>query len=214
MAKSSSDRGLTRLGGRWYVPRRMRARRSLATFALAVSGFALLAACNSSLLAPANVASVVDTVTLYALSGTPLFTPSAYALNGRSRVRTDLSISFDFAFNFDSLRRPVFLPAGALGLPKTAIPPGFQATTTPFANLTIAPIDGYETTLPFVVDTGRVVLARSTSLTCPDGTIQSLYAKLHVLAVDTAATARTIQFEILTDQNCAYRGLTPGIPGQ
>ena len=205
---------MTRLGGRWYVPRRMRARRSLATFALAVSGFALLTACNNSLLVPANIDNVVDTVTLYAWSGTPLFTPSAYAINGPALVRTDLSISFDFAFNFDSLRRPVLFPAGVLGLPTAAIQPGFQSTATPFADVTIAPIDGYEIKQPFVVDTGRVVLARSRSLPCPDGTIQSLYAKLHVLSVDTAAAARTIRFEILADQNCAYRGLAPGIPGQ
>src|SRR6266436_5043672 len=210
MAKSSSDRGLTRLGGRWYVPRRMRARRLPAAFALAVTGLTLLAACTNSLVAPANVENVVDTVTLYALSGTPLATPSAYAINGRLRVRIDQSLLFDFAFNFDSQRRPVFLPAGALGLPTVTLQPGFQLSTAPFVDLTLAPLDGYETANPFVVDIGSVVLARSRSLQpCPDGTVQSLYAKLHVLAVDTAATARTIRFEILTDQNCAYRGLAP-----
>jgi hypothetical protein len=192
----------------------MCARRFPTAFVVAVTGFALLAACSNSLLAPANVANVIDTVTLYALSGTPLFTPSAYAINGRTPVRTDLSITFDFAFNFDSLSRPVLLPSGALGLPKPVIQPGFAATGASFAALTIAPTEGYEVDRPLVVDTGTVVLARSQNLTCPDGTIQSLYAKLHVLDVDTAATARTIRFEILTDQNCAYRGLAPGIPGQ
>ncbi len=192
----------------------MCARRFPAAFALAVTGLALLAACTSPVLPPAYTENGVDTVTLYALSGTPLFTPSAYAINGPALVRTDLSISFDFAFNFDSLRRPVLLPAGALGLPKSTLQPGFQLSTTPFADLTLAPTDGYATDNPFLVDTGNVVLARSRSLTCPDGTIESLYAKLHVLAVDTAATARTIRFEILTDQNCAYRGLAPGTPGK
>jgi len=192
----------------------MRARRLPAAFALAVTGLTLLAACTNSLVAPANVENVVDTVTLYALSGTPLFTPSAYSVIGPQLVATELSLALDFAFNFDSLRRPVLLPAGALGLPKSTLQPGFQLSTTPFADLTLAPTDGYATANPFLVDTGNVVLARSRSLTCPDGTVQSLYAKLHVLAVDTAATARTIRFEILTDQNCAYRGLEPGTPGK
>jgi hypothetical protein len=36
------------------------------------------------------------------------------------------------------------------------------------------------------------------------------YAKLHVLAIDRAA--RRLDFEILTDINCGYRGLEPGVP--
>ena len=38
----------------------------------------------------------------------------------------------------------------------------------------------------------------------------ALYAKLHVLAIDTVA--RRIDFEILTNVNCGYRGLEEGLP--
>jgi lysyl-tRNA synthetase class 2 len=37
-----------------------------------------------------------------------------------------------------------------------------------------------------------------------------LYGKLRILELD--ATARTVTFEILADQNCGYVGLEPGLP--
>ena len=40
----------------------------------------------------------------------------------------------------------------------------------------------------------------------------SVLTKLEVLAVDS--TARRVDFKILVDENCDYRGLAPGIPQQ
>ena len=192
----------------------MRSRRWSLALALGVTVFALLAACSSSLLVPATVANVVDTVTLYALDGTPLGTPSAYAISGRRTVRIETSVVFDFAFNVDSLDQPVLLPIGAIGLGSsdTLAQPGFQLTTATFDNVTLAPTDGYETKTPFVVTTGNVALTRSRVQTCANGSSLPLYAKLQVLAIDAAA--RSIRFQILSDQNCAYRGLAPGLPEQ
>jgi hypothetical protein len=183
--------------------------------AFGVAGLAVLAACGNSLgLAPATSANLVDTVTLYALDGTPLITPSAYAIIGRTPVFTYQTSAFDFAFNFDSLKRPVFIPTGALRFAAvdTAAQPGFQYVSSTFDNTTLAPTDGYETDKPFLVDSTKVTLARSRAEVCPDGTTAPLFAKLRILAVDSVA--RTVRFAILADQNCGYRGLVPGLPGQ
>jgi len=205
---------LTRSGRGWYVPRRMRPRSLTPRLLVAVTGFALLGACNSTILPPATTANVVDTVTLYALNGTPLGTPSAYAISGPLVVRTDLSASFDFAFNIDTLHRPVLVPTGvlALGVVQASTQPGFVLSSSTFADLTQAPTGGYEIDSALVVAVGNVIIARSRGLTCSDGTTNTLYAKLHVLAIST--TARTIQFEALADQNCGYVGLEPGLPQQ
>jgi hypothetical protein len=178
-------------------------------------GLAALAACNNSLgLAPATSANTIDTVTLYALDRTPLTSPSAYAIIGRTAVLTYQTAAFDFAFNFDSLQRPVFLPTGALryAAVDTAAQPGLQAVTSTFDNTTLAPTEGYEVNQPFVVDPAKVTIARSRAEVCPDGTTAPLFAKIQVLAID--AVARTIRFMVLANQNCAYRGLVPGIPDQ
>jgi len=184
---------------------------------VAVAGLALLAAaCSDTTGLPAAVInSVVDTVSLFALFGTPISTPSAYALNGRlgglaanALVRTDQASAFDFAFNFDSLRRPVLLPPGAVGLGQSA---GLQRASLPFDAITVAPTGGYVFDQPLVVDTGTVAIVRSPT-NCLFGVTVFLYAKLRVVAIDT--TARRIDFWILVDQNCGYRGLAPGIPTQ
>jgi hypothetical protein len=173
----------------------------------AVAGLALLAACGSSqILANPTFPNTVDTVTLYALSGTDIGTPSAYALIGPEVVYADRTPAFDFAFNIDS--QSVLLPSGAFpGLQKAS---GLQKSNASFAGLTIAPTDGYVGDRALAISVGTVVLVRSRTQICPDGSTFSLYAKLHVLALDLSA--RTMQFEVTVDQNCGYLGLEPGLP--
>jgi len=65
---------------------------------------------------------------------------------------------------------------------------------------------------PLVISPGMLVLARSATFQCTDGTNHSLYGKLHILAIDFVA--RTLQFEVTVDQNCGYLGLAPGLPDQ
>jgi hypothetical protein len=194
----------------------MRSRRSSCTLAVATTGLALLAACGGTVNPPAAIPNVLDTVTLYALAGTPIATPSAFSILGNTVIRTDLSgVVFDFAFNFDSVGEPVLLPVAAIigSTPDTLTLPGLMVTTTPFADITVAPTGGYEVNKPLVVSVGNVVLVRSHFVNpCPDGSANSLYGKLAVLAID--ATARTIELAVLVDQNCAYLGLSPGTPTQ
>jgi hypothetical protein len=185
----------------------------------AVAGLALFAACKSPQNLPnAQFPNTVDTVTLYALNGTPIGTPSAYALCGGSStgctvpqiVHTDQPpVVFDFAFNIDS--QAVFLPSGVFpGLQKNS---GLQTSNAPsFAAVTTAPTDGYIIDKRLVITEGAVVLLRSRTQICADGSTHSLYGKLHVLGLDVPA--RTIQFEVVVDQNCGYLSLAPGLPAQ
>ena len=55
-------------------------------------------ACDDTGLVPAGFPNVVDTVTLYALQGTPISTPSAFDISSGAAVRTDQGFPFDFAF--------------------------------------------------------------------------------------------------------------------
>jgi hypothetical protein len=176
----------------------------------AVAGLALLAACKSPQDLPnAQVANTIDTVTLYALNGTPPGTPSAFALIAPQIVQTEQSTAFDFAFNIDS--QAVLLPSGSFpGLQKNS---GLQkSNAATFAAVTMAPTDGYILDKPLVIDVGTIALVRSRTQICADGSNHSLYGKLHVLSLDLSA--RTLQFEVTVDQNCGYLSLTPGLPTQ
>jgi len=185
-------------------------RRAVAGF-VALIGFSLLAAaCGGSTGLPTAVfTNVVDTVSLYALRGTAITLPSAYALEGATTVRTDQSTFFDFAFDFDSVGEPALFPTGAVNLGQLS---GLQKSTRPFEAITVATGSGYIVDRPIAIDSGTVVIVRSRPSQCLITATVSMYAKLRVLGVDS--TARRVDFEILVDQNCGYRGLAPGVPTQ
>jgi hypothetical protein len=176
---------------------------------LLCAALAIAAACGNPLGLPApSVANRVDTVSLYALSGTPVTAASAYIIAFRTTVRTDQSTQgFDFVFDIDSAGRPVLLPTGALKLGQGS---GIQRTSTPFDSILVATTRGYQLDSAVAVDSNSVALLHSRPLTCSFGISTIYYAKLHVLAIDTSA--RRIDFEILSNINCGYRGLEPGLP--
>jgi hypothetical protein len=189
----------------------MRARPLRAAVPLVWLGLAgLAAACGDSLGLPkARFENTVDTVTLYAIDGTPLDAPSAYDVEFLQRVILYQTSRFDFAFNILSGGQAVLLPTGALGLGKAS---GIRIESKPFDAVTEAATSGYADSTAVGVDSGTVAVVRSrpASVTCTFGVSLPLYAKIEVLAIDT--TVRSMKFKILVDQNCGYRGLQPGVP--
>jgi hypothetical protein len=183
--------------------------------ALLIVALALPAACGDPFPLPdAGTPNRRDTlVSLYALSGTPVTSPSGYAISFRQRVRTDQVGGFDFAFDIDTAGRAVLLPTGALRLGRQS---GIQRTTTQFDSIRIAPTSGYQLDSAVVVDSNSVAILHSRPQGCSFSISAEFvfYAKLHVLAIDTTSgpNGRRIDFEILTDVNCGYRGLEEGLP--
>ena len=181
-------------------------RRSL--FSLVPALAVVAAACDeTSGLPAAGIANIVDTVSLYALDGTPLAAPSGYNIQGKIALRTDLTTSFDFAFNLTPAGQAVLLPTGALGLGRG---PGIQVQSASFDSVKTAPTGAYTDTLPVAVDSGTVAVVHSRASQCVFGAVVFYYGKVQVLAIDTVA--RRIDLRVLVDQNCGYRDLEPGIP--
>jgi hypothetical protein len=167
---------------------------------------ALAAACSDAngLADPINV-NVVDTLSLGALEGTPIQTPSAYAVD-LGDVRTDQTPNFEFAYNVEPSGRRVFLPRKVLGLTSTSgADPGLQASSAAFSAITSAPSNGYVTDSVVPVEVGQRWLVRS-RVTCAIGV--PLYAKLEILSFQDS----TVTFQVLADKNCGYKGLEPGLP--
>jgi hypothetical protein len=175
----------------------------------------LVTACGDpNALPAAQFENVVDTTTLYALTGTPLGTPSgfdSYGVIGNVgvAVRTDLNDPFDFAVDLDATGTLVLYPTGALGL---AAEPGIVLSTGTFEGVTSAPLEGYVLDSAVVAPLGTVFVLRSRSSTqaCALAGAFPRYSKFHVLAIDAAE--RTVTLEFLVDPNCGYRGLEPGLP--
>jgi hypothetical protein len=168
------------------------------------------AACSDSNGLPdATITNVERSETLYALVGTPVSTPSAYAIEGARRIRTDLSVDFDFAYNVEADGDAVLIPRAALGIDTSAsVNPGFQRRSETFEAITLAPSNGYITdqVVPIAVGDRFVVRSR---ITCA-GIGVPKYAKLEVTAIESEA--RTVTFRLLIDDNCGFKGLEPGLP--
>jgi hypothetical protein len=188
--------------------------RSTFKFPLALAALALASqtlSCGDPLsLLPPAFPNRVDTVSVYAVTGTPIFQPSGYVISIRSAVRLDFFPSFDFAYHIDDAGKRSFLPYDLVtGSERTSGNPGLQPTETPFEAIDVAQQLGYIVRDTVEVLPGQVYYVRSElAQGCAFGT--PFYAKLQVLAVDDSA--RAVRFQILNNINCGYRGLTVGLP--
>jgi hypothetical protein len=176
---------------------------------------ALAVACGDPFaLSKPRYQNLVDTVTLYALNGgTPVRTPSAYFIGTNDLPPEPVLIqngsAFDFAVDLDTLNQVVVLPTGALHL---GLGSGVQTTTTPFDSIRIAPTAGFKRDSAVAIPVGGRAIVHSRDSQCSNLLTVVYYAKLEILAVDTAS--RKITFQILVDDNCGYRGLEPGFPAR
>lgn len=168
-----------------------------------------MAGCSVDNLRPtASILNAVDTVTLGALDGSALTTPSAFSVANNTTVRTDQSSNFDFAYNIVSAQHEL-LPVQLLNLlTKSTTNPGFIRATVPFDSIFTAPLNGYVLDSAQVVAPGDVFVARSVILCSSTGTAS--YGKIEILSIDDSA--RTVTFRVLADVNCGYHDLQPGIP--
>lgn len=170
-------------------------------------------ACGSDIEFPdPSTENAVDTVTMYALNGTPIGTASAFDVVGGIVTRPEVQDEYDFAFDIDSTDRALLLPGNLSGYPSSA---GLQQSTRAFDNIARAPLDDYVTDTALVVDVGTVFLARSRSTNsfCPTyvGAIPR-YGKFEVIELDF--DVRTVTLKALVNLNCGYRDLLPGLPDQ
>ena len=171
---------------------------------------ALAAACSdSNSLGDATEVNAVDTVTLGALEGTSISTPSGYRIT-TGPVRTDQTVDFEFAYNIrqlsDGSYQRVFLPRAALGLSSTdQANPGLQRREQSFDEITSAPSNGYVVDSAVPVQEGERYLVRS-RVVCTIGV--PYYGKLQILSFQDS----TVTFEVLANQNCGFKDLLPGLP--
>ena len=170
--------------------------------------FAPLACSDANNLPDATIENVERTDTLWALVGTPVATPSAFSVDGSRRVRTDLSVDFDFAYNVQTDGQHVFLPRAALGIDTAnAVNPGFVERSESFEAITTPPSGGFVTEDPVPIAVGKRFVVRS-RITCNLGVPK--YAKLEILTFDE--TIHLVTFRVLANDNCGFRSLEPGLP--
>jgi hypothetical protein len=190
----------------------MKARLALLAAISAVVG---LNACGDPTNLQASLPTGVDTLSVFALTGTPPAYPSGLAILQRQPVRVDGLASFDVAFDItpsgDAIMYPVKLVVAA---PGTSRPVGLQRVAGLFDAVNTAPSSGYEVDSAMVMTPGSVVVVQSAHNAsgdlCQFALNPNIFAKVVVDSVNT--DSRLIYFKLGVDPNCGFRSFAIGIP--
>jgi hypothetical protein len=153
---------------------------------------------------------VADTLTVWALTGTPASFPSAYWASRGAITRADGNFNFDIAFDIDAAGKIVVYPQRLVGVPLNGPKPvGLQRITGTFESLERAPNSGYVFDSTFTVAPGEgLVMQVQASDECLAYFSSIRYTKLVVDSINT--NQRALYFRTVHDPNCGYRNLIPG----
>lgn len=174
-------------------------------------GTPAVAGCGDPLsLLPAVFENRVDTLSMYAASGTAVSLPSGFLIAQRVPVRLDQVNNFDFLYDVTPAGEHIFLPIAALvSTGRTTGNPGFLISSEEFDSISVALQQGYVSADTVRLSPGQVYFVRSAvDPSCSLGI--PYYAKLQVLGFEDST--RKVAFRILANVNCGYRGLEVGLP--
>jgi hypothetical protein len=184
-------------------------------FALAIFASAsILTACDDPQLLRAQLPTVLDVYTVFALTGTPAAYPSGINTYIRSAVRVDGNATFDVAFDIDAQGRALVHPVQKVVSTVTSgRRVGLRRVSGNFDDITIAPTGTYADST-IVASKGDIIIVQSirnsSGDVCQFDISPYIYAKLKIdsIAVDT----RTLVVRSLLDPNCGFRSFESGIP--
>jgi hypothetical protein len=175
----------------------------------------VLNACSDPISLRATAATSVDTLSVFALSGTPPSYPSGIAILARQAVRVDGFAGFDVAFDIDAAGNAVVYPVKlVVSTPGGSRPVGLQKLNDSFETVLEAPQTGYATDSSYVLVPGETVVIQSahneSGNLCQFALSPYVYAKVGIDSVSLAS--RTIYLKLGLDPNCGFRSFATGIP--
>ena len=175
----------------------------------------VLNACGNVTNLKASVPTFVDTLSVWALSGTPPSYPSAISIAARQVVRVDGFAAFDVALDIDGNGNAVIYPVKlVVATPGGSRAVGMLKVPGTFETVVEAPKTGFETDSALVMTPGEVVVVQSphnqSGDICQFAISPDLYAKIAVDSVNLAS--RTLFLRMGFDPNCGFRSFATGIP--
>ncbi|HET9637339.1 MAG TPA: hypothetical protein VFP26_15530 [Gemmatimonadaceae bacterium] len=175
---------------------------------------ALLSACGDPTALKASLLNSVDTLSVFALSGTPPNYPSGVAFLSRQPVHVDGFALFDVAFDINADGDAVIYPVKLVVASGSARPVNLQRIAQPFDLVTEAPKTGYEGDSALVAPIGQTIVVQSAHNAAADlcqfAINPNIYAKISVDSVNLAS--RSIYFRMGLDSNCGFRSFAEGVP--
>ncbi len=183
----------------------------LATMCVAV----VLNACGDPTSLRATAFTTVDTLSVFALTGTPPSYPSGISILAGQAVRVDGFASFDVALDIDAAGQAVVYPVKlVVSSPNGSRAVGLQKVAGSFETVLEAPRTGYENNASFVLAPGATIVIQAAHNGggdfCQFALSPFLYAKIAVDSVSLAS--RTLYLRMGVDPNCGFRSFASGIP--
>jgi len=176
----------------------------------------VLNACGDPTSIKASAITSVDSISVFALSGTPPSYPSGISLLARSPVRVDGNANFDIALDINSDGDAIVYPVKqVVTVPGAGRAVGLQKLAVGFDSLLEAPKDGYHVdSTAFVVKPGETLAIQSqhnfSGDICQFALNPNIFAKIAVDSVNLAS--RTLYVRMGLDPNCGFRSFATGIP--
>jgi hypothetical protein len=182
----------------------------LATMYLVV----VLNACGDPTSLRATLPTSVDTLSVFALSGTPPSYPSGLSILARRAVVVDGFGAFDVALDIDAGGNAVVYPLRLVVGAGATRPVGLQKIVAAFETVLEAPTTGYDNDTPVVLTPGETVVIQSAHNglgdICQFALSPFLYAKVGLDSVSLAT--RTLYVKMGVDPNCGFRSFASGVP--
>jgi hypothetical protein len=190
----------------------MKARLALVAAMSVVVG---LNACGNPNSLKANLITSVDSLFVYALSGTPPTYPSGISLLARQSVRVDGFAGFDVALDIDAAGKPVIFPVKLVVRSSGGSRPvSMIKVQGTFEQIVEAPKSGFEADSALSMAFGEVVVVQSAHNSagdiCQFAINPNIYAKIVVDSVNLAS--RTLFLRLGLDPNCGFRSFAAGLP--
>ena len=174
---------------------------------------ALCAGCGALSAPKAQFPNTATDITVFALNGAAASTPAGIDFLSGAPVAVDNNLQFNVALDIDSTGKIVVYPARrvANGL-SNVISLGLQQINVPYDAYTIATKNGYKADSTLVVPVGATVgfNVYDTSTCTVYSLGSSYYGKFVVDSVNPSLRAMYVR--LVSDPNCGYVSLVPGIP--
>jgi len=183
----------------------------LATMSVVVG----LNACGDPTSLKASLGTSVDSLQVFALSGTPPSYPSGVSLLARQPVRVDGNANFDVAFDIDQSGNVIVYPVKlVVSVPGGTRPVAMQKLGVEFTQVAAAPKTGYQSDSALTMVPGETVVIQSqhnfSGDLCQFALNPNIFAKFAVDSVNLAS--RTLFLRLGLDPNCGFRSFVAGIP--
>ena len=178
---------------------------------LAILPVAAAVACQDAY-APKALSEVgADTLRLRALTGTPIDAHSAVHLLSGSEFIPGVTDLFDFALDLDANGKVVIIPRTKVVTCTSLCQLGIGFPSTPYDSLWDAPERGYVYDSVKTVSVGQTVAFVTKDVNCLPSNISTydVYAKMIIDSVHM--DDRSIYARMVSDPNCGFRGLVPGV---